>query len=77
MEELYAVMRNFLEAEYNLEFLICLLKAAEASFNSEKQEDARMVSNAVKYYLGALQKELKAAIGGMDTYIVQNASKQP
>lgn len=77
MEELYSIMRELLETEYNLESLACLLNAAEASFSDEKKEDARMVSNAVKYYLGALQKELKAAIGGMDTYIVQNASKQP
>lgn len=76
MEELYAVMREFLEVEYNLESLTCLLNAAEASFTGEKQEDARMVSNAVKCYLEAVQEELKAAIGRMDTYIAENAPKQ-
>lgn len=76
MEELYAVMREFLEVGYNLESLACLLNAAESSFTDEKQEDSQMVANAVKYYLGALQKELKAAIGRMDTYIAENTPKQ-
>lgn len=76
MEELYAVMRDFLEVEYNLESLTCLLNAAEASFTSEKHEDAKQVANGVRYYLKALQEELKAAIGRMDTYIVENAPKQ-
>ena len=77
MEELYAIMRGFLETEYNLESLSCLLNAAEATFANEKQEDARMVANGAKYYLKAVQEELKASIGRMDTYIAQNAGKQP
>lgn len=77
MEELYAIMRDFLEAEYNLESLSCLLNAAESTFAGEKKEDARMVANGTKFYLNALQEELKAAISRMDTYIAENASKQP
>lgn len=76
MEELYAIMREFLETEYNLESLSCLLHAAEASFTGKNQEDARMVANGASYYVKALQTELKAAIGKLDTYIAQNASKQ-
>lgn len=76
MQELYTIMRDFLETEYNLESLSCLLDAAETSFTDEKHENAKLVANGAKYYVDALQEELKAAIGRMDTYIVQNTSKQ-
>lgn len=77
MEELYSIMREFLETEYNLESLLCLLNATEASFTGENQEDARFVANGAKYYVKALQKDLKASISRLDNYIAQNASKQP
>lgn len=73
MEELYAIMRDFLEVAYNQESLLCLLNATEAAYTSEQQEDAKLVANSAKYYLQALQEELKAAINKMDSYIAENA----
>lgn len=76
MEELYSIMRDFLEVEYNQEALLCLLKAAEAAYTGEKQEEAKLIANSTKYYLQALQRELKVAINKMDIYITENARKQ-
>ncbi len=76
MEELYSIMRDFLEVEYNQESLLCLLKAAEVAYSGEKQVDAKLIVNSTKYYLKALQEELKAAINKMDSYIAENAKKQ-
>ena len=43
MEELYSIMRDFLEVEYNQESLICLLKAAEAAYSGENQIKAKLL----------------------------------
>lgn len=76
MEELYSIMRDFLEVEYNQKSLLCLLRAAEAAYSGEKEENAKLIANSTKYYLQALQEELKAAINRMDSYIAENAKKQ-
>ena len=76
MEELYSIMRDFLEVEYNQESFICLLRAAEAFYTEENQVEAKLIANSAKVYLKALQEELKAAINRMDLYIAENAKKQ-
>ncbi len=76
MEELYSIMRDFLEIEYNQESLVCLLRAVEATYSGEKEEKAQLIANSVKFYLQALQEELKAAINRLDSYIAENAKKQ-
>ena len=75
MEELYSIMRDFLEVEYNQESLLCLLKAAEAAYSGKEQEEAKLIANSAKYYLQALQKDLKATINRIDLYIAENAKK--
>ena len=76
MEELYSIMRDFLEVEYNQESLLCLLRAAEAAYTGKEQAEAKLVANSAKYYLQALQEEIKAAISRLDSYIAENAKKQ-
>ncbi len=76
MEELYAIMRDFLEVEHNQESLLCLLKAAEASYTDEEQREAKLLVNGAKYYLQALQEEIRAAINRMDSYIAENRKKK-
>ncbi|MCI8788142.1 MAG: hypothetical protein HFH92_03360 [Lachnospiraceae bacterium] len=76
MEELYSIMRDFLEVEYNQESIVCLLKAAEATYTAENQVETKLLANGVKVYIKGLQKDLKAAINRMDSYIAENARKQ-
>ena len=76
MEELYLIMRDFLEVEYNQESFVCLLKAAEATYTAENQVETKLLANGVKVYIKGLQKDLKAAINRMDSYIAENARKQ-
>lgn len=76
MEELYSIMRDFLEVEYNQESLLCLLRAAEAAYSGEKEAEVKLIANSTKYYLKALQGELKAAINRMDSYVAENAKKR-
>lgn len=75
MEELYSVMSDFLEVEYNQESLLCLLKAAESTYSIEKQEDAQLIANSTKYYVQTLQRELRSAISRLDTYIAENIQR--
>ncbi len=56
MEELYSIMRDFLEVEYNQESLLCLLKAVESVYTDEKQAEARLITNSTKYYLTSSRK---------------------
>ncbi len=76
MEELYSIMRDFLEVEYNQESLLCLLRAAEAAYTGKEQAEAKLIANSAKYYLQALQEEIKAAINRLDSYIAENTKKQ-
>lgn len=75
MEELYSIMRDFLEVEYNQESLSHLLKKAETAYSDEKQEEAKFLANSTKYYLRALQKELQTAINRLDSYIAEEVKK--
>ena len=76
MEELYSIMRDFLEVEYNQESLLYLLKAVEAANTGKEQAEAKLIANSTKYYLQALQEEIKAAINRLDSYIAENAKKR-
>lgn len=71
MKELYSIMRDFLEVEYNQKSLLSILKVLETAYNNEEQEEAKLISNSTKYYLESLQKELHAAINRLDTYIAK------
>ena len=51
-------------------------QAAEAAYTSKEQAEAKLIANSTKYYLQALQEEIKAAINRLDTYIAENAKKQ-
>ena len=73
MEELYSIMRDFLEVEHNQESFTYLLKTAESAYSGEQQEDAKLIANSAKFYLKALQKELKAVINRLDCYIAEEA----
>ncbi len=75
MEELYSIMRDFLEVAYNQESLLCLLKAEETSYTDEEQAEAKMIANSTKYYLKALQEEFRVAISRLDSYIAENVKK--
>ena len=73
MEELYSIMRDFLELEYNQESLLYVLKALEVISSGEQKEEAKLIANHAKGCIKALQEELRAAISKMDTYIAATA----
>ena len=76
MEELYSIMRDFLEVEYNQESLLCVLETLEAAYSVKHKEKVKLIVNHTKGCLKALQEELKAAINRMDSYIAENAKEQ-
>lgn len=75
MEELYSIMRDLLEVEYNQKLLIYILKAAESTDMEEIQAEAKSIANSTKYYLKALQKDLRTVINRLDSYIAEHAKK--
>ena len=76
MQELNSIMRDLLEVEYNQESLLFLLGTAEAVCSDKEQKEAKLVANSTKYYLSALQDELKMAINRLDLYIAENAKRR-
>ena len=76
MEKLYSILRDFLEVEYNQESLLYLLKVVEAGYNGEEQEEVKLITNSAKYYLKALQEEIRLAINRLDSYIIEDERKQ-
>lgn len=75
MKELYSIMRDFLEVEYNQKSLLSILTVLETAYNNEEQEETKLISNSTKYYLESLQKELHDAINRLDTYIAKEPKK--
>lgn len=50
--------------------------AIEAACTGKEQADTKLIADSTKYYLKALQKELKEAINRIDLYIAENAKNQ-
>ncbi len=76
MKELYSIMRNLLEVEYNQKSLLYILKLLENDCSGEQKEEMRLVVNCAKYYLEAVQTDLKKSINRMDNYIAKTARKK-
>ncbi len=76
MNELYSIMRDFLEIEYNQKSLLHILKILEKAYSSTQQNETALAANAAKNYLKGLQKELKMAISRMDHYLAESAEKR-
>ena len=76
MQELNSIMRDLLEVEYNQGSLLYLIGTTEVACSEEKQQEAKFIANSVKYYLSALQDELKMTINRLDSYIAENAKKR-
>ncbi|MCD7725333.1 MAG: hypothetical protein LUI12_07250 [Clostridiales bacterium] len=76
MKELYAIMEDLLMVEYNQQSLLWLIKTAETAYSEEKQAEAKYTANSTKYYLEALQDELKAVINKLDDYLIKEHSHE-
>lgn len=76
MNELYSIMRDFLEIEYNQKSLLHILKILEEAYSGAQQKEAALTANAAKNYLKGLQVELKTAINRMDRYLVESTEKK-
>lgn len=72
MQELYAIMRDLLEVEYDQKSLLYILRRLEGSYGNE-QEEEKWIANSIRYYLEALQKELRGVISRLDTYVAERA----
>lgn len=56
LEELYSIMRDFLEVEYNQESLVCLLRAAEAAYTGKEQAEAKLIAKQYKILFTSLTR---------------------
>ena len=69
MKELYMIMSDLLELEYNQKSLWYILDARAGGYD-ERQKEA-MITNSTRYYLTGLQAELRVAINRLDAYIAE------
>lgn len=77
MQELYLIMRELLEVEYNQKSLCYILKMLEKIYEQEEVwGKGDLIVNGIAYYLAALHKELGTAIGRLDSYIAESAKKE-
>jgi len=65
-------MRDLLEVEYNQKSLLYVIRMLER--NVEQGEEIQLIINGAKYYLEALQMDLKKSINSLDKYIAETAS---
>ena len=76
MEELYSIMRYFLEVEYNQKSLLFVLETLEVTYSEKHEKEVKLIVNHTKGCLKALQGELRAAINRMDNYIAETAGRK-
>lgn len=76
MKELYSIMRDLLEVEYNQKSLLYILKLLENDCCGDQKEEMRLIVNCAKYYLEAVQMDMKKSINRMDNYIARTARKK-
>ena len=76
MQELYSIMRDFLEVEYNQESLRYIIKMLEAAYGQEDQGKENLIVSGVGYYLAVLHRDLGTAINRLDSYIAETAKKE-
>lgn len=76
MEQLYSIMREFLEVEYHQESLVHILNAIETAYGEDEQGEVKWIVNGIKYYLKDMQTEFRTTVNRLDTYIAERAKKQ-
>ena len=77
MQELYSIMRELLEVEYNQNSLRYIIKILEKVYEQNAEwKESDLIINGIGYYLETLHKDLGSAIGRLDSYIVENAKKE-
>ena len=76
MQELYSIMRELLEVEYNQESLRYIIKMLEAAYGQEDQGKENLIVSGVGYYLAGLHRDLGTAINRLDSYIAETAKKE-
>lgn len=76
MQELYSIMRELLEVEYNQESLRYIIKMLEAAYGQEDQGKENLIVSGVGYYLAVLHRDLGTAINRLDSYIEKKKKKE-
>ena len=71
MEELYLIMRDFLEVQYHQKSILCVLDTLEKAYSEEEQAEIKMTINVLKTYIKSLQEETKIAINRFDSYMAE------
>ena len=76
MKELYSIMRDLLEVEYNQKSLLYLMETLIAADSGEEQESENLAVNGARYYLTVLQEDLGTVRNRLETSLAQEAGKK-
>lgn len=76
MKELYAIMRELMEVEYNQKSLLYIMEKLETAYGGEEQETEGLAVSGIRYYLGILHRDLGAVINRLDVYVAEQEKKQ-
>lgn len=69
MEDLYLILRNFLEVQYHQKSILCILDILENAYSEEDQPEIKMTIHVLKIYMEFLQEETKMAVKRFDSYL--------
>lgn len=75
MQELYSIMRELLEVEYNQKSLRYIMKMLETAYGQEDLEKENLIVSGIGYYLAVLHRDLETAISRLDSYIAETAKE--
>lgn len=73
MNELYAIMRELLEVEYNQKALLYMMEMLEKAYEREAGEEPVLAVSGARYYLTVLHRDLEVTIGRLDAYVARQA----
>lgn len=76
MNELYLIMEDLLEVEYQQKALLSILKALESVYSEDEAAQTKYLISSVKWQLEAIHIHTKASISKIDNYTLAAVAKE-
>lgn len=76
MNELYLIMEDLLDVEYQQKALLSILNALESVYSENETAPTKYLISSVKWQLEAIHMHTRESINKLDNYTLNIASKK-
>ena len=75
MKELYYVMEELLENEYELNGLKRVMCVMKSGFKLQENQEMEEIISVIELYLGKVSEDMRKSISHLDEWIIENIRK--